>query len=177
MNSRERILASISHKEPDRVPIDLGGTPVTGISAIAYYNLKQHLGINSGQVKVYDLMQQLAIPEKYILDLFEVDVLDIGRTFNTQDEDWYDIYVNGYDLQYPNWLRPLHNPDDSYDILHSDGTILARMTRDALVFDQMYYPFKDDYPTTYSEFQKMINKNPWAAVTTPPFSNIGQKKF
>ncbi|MFX1569130.1 MAG: uroporphyrinogen decarboxylase family protein [Promethearchaeota archaeon] len=177
MKSRECVLASINHKEPDRVPIDLGGTPVTGISAIAYYNLKQHLGINSGHVKVYDLMQQLAIPEKNILDLFNVDILDIGRTFNTQDEDWYDIHVNGYDLQYPNWIRLIHNPDDSYDILHSDGTIIARMTKDALVFDQMYYPCKEDYPATYLEFQKMINKNPWAAVTTPPFSNIGQKKF
>ena len=67
MNSRERVLTSINHKEPDKVPIDLGGTPVTGISAIAYYNLKRHLGISSGQVKVYDLMQQLAIPEDRIL--------------------------------------------------------------------------------------------------------------
>ncbi|MFW9902174.1 MAG: methyltransferase, partial [Candidatus Thorarchaeota archaeon] len=177
MNSRERVLTSICHKEPDRVPIDLGGTPVSGISAIAYYNLKQHLRINSGTIRVYDLMQQLAIPEQNVLDLFKVDVLDIGRTFNTQDEDWYDIHVNGYDLQYPNWFRPIHNPDDSYDILHSDGTIIARMTKDALVFDQTYYPCKDNYPTNYSEFQKMINQNPWAAVTTPPFSNIGQKKF
>ena len=177
MNSRERVLASINHKEPDRVPIDLGGTPVTSISAIAYYNLKKYLKMNSGQIRVYDLMQQLAIPEQNILDLFKVDVLDIGRTFNTLNEDWYDIHVNGYDLHYPKWIQLTHNPDDSYDILHRDGTIIAKMSKDALVFDQMHYPCMEDYPTTYSEFQKMINKNPWAAVITPPFSNVGQKKF
>lgn len=177
MNSRERILASINHKEPDRVPIDLGGFSVTGISAIAYHNLKEYLGISSGQIRVYDLMQQLAQPEEMVLDLFKVDVLDVGRTFNINDEDWYDIHVNGYDMQYPNWIQPTHNPDDSYDILHRDGTIIARMTKDALVFDQTYYPCMEDYPHTYSDFQKMISKHPWIAVTTPPFSNIGQKKF
>ena len=36
MNSRERVLAALDHKEPDMVPIDFGGTKVTGISAIAY---------------------------------------------------------------------------------------------------------------------------------------------
>jgi len=177
MNSRDRVLASINHKEPDRIPIDLGGFSVTGISAIAYHNLKQYLGISYGHTRVYDLMQQLAQPEENLLNLFKVDVLDVGRTFNTEEDDWYNINVNGYNMQYPNWCHPKHNPDDSYDILHRDGTVIARMTKDALVFDQVYYPCKEDYPHTYSEFQKMISKNPWAAVTTPPFSNIGQKKF
>jgi len=45
MNSRERILAALQHQEPDGVPADLGATPSSGISAIAYVNLKQHLGI------------------------------------------------------------------------------------------------------------------------------------
>jgi len=57
MNSRERVITSINHKEPDRVPIDLGSFPVTGISAIAYSNLKKYLGINSGHIRVYDIMQ------------------------------------------------------------------------------------------------------------------------
>ncbi len=177
MNSRERVLASINHKEPDRVPIDLGGFPVTGISAIAYHNLKEYLGITSGQIRVYDLMQQLAQPEENLLELFKVDVLDVGRTFNTHEDDWYDIQVNGYNLQYPIWFQQRHNPDDSYDILHRDGTIIARMTKDALVFDQTYFPCLENYPETYNEFQKMNAKNPWVAQVTPPFSNIGEKRF
>ena len=44
MTSRERVLASINHREPDRVPVDLGATPSSGISTIAYYNLKNYLG-------------------------------------------------------------------------------------------------------------------------------------
>ena len=41
MNSRERVRAAIRHEETDRVPIDIGGTGVTGINLIAYGNLKR----------------------------------------------------------------------------------------------------------------------------------------
>ncbi len=63
MTPRERVLASIRHQEPDRVPVDLGATPSSGISTIAYYNLKQYLGITEGHTRVYDVVQQLAQPE------------------------------------------------------------------------------------------------------------------
>ena len=44
MTSRERVLSAIAHKEPDRVPVDMGATPSSGISTIAYSNLLKHLG-------------------------------------------------------------------------------------------------------------------------------------
>ncbi|MFX0180551.1 MAG: uroporphyrinogen decarboxylase family protein [Candidatus Hodarchaeota archaeon] len=175
MDSRQRILTSINHKEPDRVPVDLGATNCTGISAIAYHRLKQHLGIKSGHIRVYDVIQQLAQPEYDIIDLFKVDALDIGRTFNTNDDDWYDIHVNNIDMQWPIWFQPRHNPDDSYDVLNSDGIVISRMTRDALVFDQTHYPSLGGYPENYKDFHKTYSKN--LVISIPPFSNIGQKRF
>ncbi|MFX0069564.1 MAG: uroporphyrinogen decarboxylase family protein [Candidatus Hermodarchaeota archaeon] len=177
MNSRERVFASINHREPDRIPIDLGATAVTGISAIAYHNLKKHLGITTGHTRIYDLIQQLAQVEDNIVDLYNVDVLDVGRTFNTSDEDWYDVHVNGIDAQFPNWFQPRHNPDDSYDVLHRDGTVLGSMSKNALVLDQSYYPSLEDYPSDYPEFQRMLSKILGAALLIPPFSNIGQRRF
>ena len=47
MNSRERLLVALNHREPDRVPIDLGGTPTSTVSESALENLKAHLGIRS----------------------------------------------------------------------------------------------------------------------------------
>ena len=47
MTSRERLLTALNHREPDRVPIDLGGTPTSTISAAALDNLKDHLGVGS----------------------------------------------------------------------------------------------------------------------------------
>jgi len=41
LTSRERVMAAVDHREPDRVPIDLGGHRSSGIMAIAYAKLKE----------------------------------------------------------------------------------------------------------------------------------------
>ena len=118
MNSRERVLAAINHKEPDKVPVDMGATPSSGISAIAYTNLKKNLGFNTGHTRIYDVVQQLAQPEDTILDYFGIDVVDIGRTFNDRDKDWYDIQMaDGQMGQYPAWFRPQSSPGRSPSLL------------------------------------------------------------
>lgn len=71
MSSRERILAALNHRTPDRVPIDLGGNQ-TGIHKFAYESLLKHLGI-SAPVEIMDAVQQLARPCKEVLERFHVD--------------------------------------------------------------------------------------------------------
>ncbi len=71
MTSRERILAAINHREPDRVPIDLGGNQ-TGIHKIAYQNLLRHLGLQE-EIVIMDLVQQLAKPSEAVLERLHVD--------------------------------------------------------------------------------------------------------
>jgi len=88
MNSREKVLASINHIEPDGLPVDIGATPSSGISAVAYTNLNQYLGFTNSRTLVYDIVQQLAQPEDAFLDHFRIDAVDLGRTFNDRDEDW-----------------------------------------------------------------------------------------
>ena len=44
MNSRERVLATLNHSEPDGIPVDLGAHRSSGISAIACHRLRKHLG-------------------------------------------------------------------------------------------------------------------------------------
>ncbi|MBN1835586.1 MAG: methyltransferase, partial [Spirochaetales bacterium] len=60
MTSRERVRKAINHEEPDRVPLDLGSTLVTGIQASMYARLKKALGIEGGEIRVYDPFQMLA---------------------------------------------------------------------------------------------------------------------
>ena len=108
MTSRERVLAAIEHKQPDKVPVDLGATPSSCISAIAYNNLKKHLGITQGQTRIYDVVQQLAEPEDFIIEKFGVDVIDVGRAFNVDSDKWYNVkLVDGSKAQYPKWFRIL----------------------------------------------------------------------
>ena len=89
MNSRDRIIAAINHRQPDKVPVDLGSSTVTGISAIAYNNLKRHLSISS-PTRVFDVVQQLANVDMEVVDLFGVDALDVNRV-TTETDDWYEV--------------------------------------------------------------------------------------
>ena len=47
MNSRQRILNALNHKESDKIPVDLGATESTSIHVVAYDRLKKYLGINT----------------------------------------------------------------------------------------------------------------------------------
>jgi len=77
LTSKERVLKSINHEEPDRVPIDLGGTIMTGIMAHALDRLRKYLGLSSKPVKVYEVFQMLGEVEMDIVERFEVDVLPV----------------------------------------------------------------------------------------------------
>lgn len=73
MNSRERLLAALNHQEPDRVPIDLGGTPTSTISVKALERLKHHLGLK-GETRLLSSIFLTAFPDDEILRRFGVDV-------------------------------------------------------------------------------------------------------
>jgi uroporphyrinogen decarboxylase len=73
MNSRERVLAALRHEPPDRVPIDLGSTAVSGIHQQANSRLKAMLGIQADE-PVHDVVQGLVVPNERILQRFGVDL-------------------------------------------------------------------------------------------------------
>ena len=74
MTGRERLLLALSHKEPDKVPFDLGSTQVTGIAVRAYERLRRHLGLPERPTALCDVVQQLALPDEDIIELLQVDV-------------------------------------------------------------------------------------------------------
>jgi uroporphyrinogen decarboxylase len=178
MNSRERILAAIRHEEPDGVPVDLGATPSSGISAIAYANLKEHLGLRSGGTRVYDVVQQLAQPEDEILDHFGIDVLDVGRTFNTLDADWQDFDLpQGLRVQFPAWFKPQRQPNGAWDAFDAAGTRLATMPPGAAFFDQTCYPYIDGYPEDFNDLGGCLGKVHWAGLAHSPWDHAGEPDF
>ncbi|MCX6080597.1 MAG: methyltransferase [Chloroflexi bacterium] len=178
MNSRERVLAALQHIEPDGVPVDLGATPSSGISAIAYVNLKQYLGIQTGQTRVYDVIQQLAQPEDDLLERYHVDVLDIGRAFNTQAADWYNFRLpQGLSVQYPAWFRPVKQPNGAWDVFDRDGMRLATMPQDATFFDQTIFPYVDGYPENYADLSYWMTKVHWSGLAISPWDHAGEPEF
>ncbi len=179
MKSRDRILAAINHQQPDRVPIDLGSTPSSGISAIAYSNLVKHIGRPDLPVFVYDVVQQLAQPDDHIIDLFGVDVLDVGRTFNDQPSDWKPtILANGASAFYPKWYNPVKMSDGSYVTFDDDGKrMLSRMPVGATFFDQTYFPYVNGYPDSYESLDAEMGRIMWARHAHSPWDHAGESDF
>ncbi len=177
MTSRERVLSSIAHKEPDRVPIDLGATPSSGISAIAYGRLTSSLQLTNSKTKVYDVVQQLAQPELEVLDRFGVDVLDIGRTFNTEDSDWQDIVLSdGSPAKYPAGFQMKMEPNGikAYD---KSGDIVGHMPQGATFFDQTIFPYREAYPDSLKDLPKAMEKVIWSALVHSPWDHAGEAHF
>ena len=179
MTSRERVLAAINHQTPDRVPIDLGATPSSGISAIAYSNLVKHLGMPELPVLIYDVVQQLAQPDMKVLDHFGVDVVDIGRMFNTEPTDWKPIKMaNGADAFYPKWFNPVKLDDGSYATYDDDGkTMLSRMPVGATFFDQTYFPYEDGYPENFDNLDAEMGRVMWARDAHSPWDHAADDGF
>jgi len=88
MNSRERILTTLDHREPDRVPFDLAGTTWTGIANGAYQKLRMFLGKDSEEPVWSDVVQQIVIPSDEILKILEVDTRGL---FPLTSHNW-DVY-------------------------------------------------------------------------------------
>ncbi|MHA7109172.1 uroporphyrinogen decarboxylase family protein [Sunxiuqinia elliptica] len=179
MTSRERVLAAINHQTPDRIPVDLGATPSSGISAIAYSNLVNHIGNTELPVQIYDVVQQLAQPDRTILDRFGVDVLDIGRTFNEKPTDWEPtILANGAPAFYPKWFKPVKREDGSYVTFDDDGeTMLSRMPVGATFFDQTCFPYVDGYPDSYENLDAEMGRIMWARDAHSPWDHAGEDRF
>src|ERR1700690_3984646 len=73
MKSRARVMQALNHKEPDRIPIDLGAKIVSSISKQAYLELSQHLGLTLEEPRMLDYVQQLPYLDEALMQRFGVD--------------------------------------------------------------------------------------------------------
>lgn len=112
LNSFERVKTALEHKEPDKVPFDLGGSVLTGMNAVAYKNLRAYLGLPDKQIEICDRIQQLARIDVDIIDLLKVDVKDVdpqdpdnpGLSKDPVVEDGYHTYIDEWGIT---WKMPV----------------------------------------------------------------------
>jgi len=140
VNSREWVLAALRHEVPDRLPVDLGAMRSTGITALAYRRLKEHLGIADGDIYVYDTGQQLAVVESPIMDLFGLDVvpLDLDQLLGWQPYTLPD----GHPARIVAGFTTETAPDGSLYQLE-DGRRVRYRPPTGLYFDRIYYPLAE----------------------------------
>jgi len=129
MTSRERVLTTINHEEPDRVPIVIGVSNATGIKMKPYRGIKRSIGVDAPDDYIYDwpelgtalideaTMRRLHSDVRGVLDLEPATV----RKRNSQREphsDYIDSWGSG---------QTEIGPDDWYPAVHPlpDATSVA----------------------------------------------------
>jgi uroporphyrinogen decarboxylase len=167
MTSRERVLAALNHQEPDRVPIDLSGHRSSGIAAMAYNRLRQHLGLPLKPIRVYDPVQQLAIVDEDVLQRFHVDTIELGRAFADEEKYWTDwILPDGTPCHMPVWAKPDRLNGEWVMRSSVSGKIIARMPEGVWYFEQANFPFleHEDLGRLEAEFDECM----WSGIASPP---------
>ena len=122
MTPRERVMATLNHQEPDRVPIDLGQATGDGITLGAYRNLLRHLGMDASRIQVKDKRGQTARVDEEVLRRFRVDVRGMGLG---SPENWKDVWLDEHTYQ-------------------DEWGVVRTMPAGALYYDLIRAPFADE---------------------------------
>lgn len=140
MTGRERLMTTLRHQEPDRVPFDLGGTVDTGIHNEAYRHLVKLLGFETNQISICEHLQQIAFVEPLIKDRLKIDTTGIFLTsaskvwdIRPQEEEKYWTFVDPFGVK---WGMP-KNKGLYFDILQHP--LAGTVTLD----DILKWPFPD----------------------------------
>jgi len=166
MTPRERVLAAIGHREPDRVPIDFSGHRSSGIAAIAYAKLRKALGLPQRPIRVYDPIQQLAIVDEDVLQRFHVDTIELGRGFALAGEHWVDWTLpDGTPCQMPRWAAP-QRAEGAWVLCNARGRVVGRMPDGALYFEQAHWPYVEH--DDLDRLGEAMDETIWCTIASPP---------
>lgn len=109
MNSRDRVRLALEHKEPDRVPFDLGATYVTGIHKHAYLRWREALGLPRVEPKIFEMLQQIALVDHDMVEILGVDAKPVtpggSLTFHADIKDM-GAYTYFHDEWNIGWRMP-----------------------------------------------------------------------
>jgi uroporphyrinogen decarboxylase len=123
--SKERVLAALNHSEPDRVPLDIGGTNCTTMHVTIEKKLKKYLGFEDKGSEIKSINQQVVIPDETILRHFGSDT----RSIYVAEQPWkHDettgLYIDQWGIGYQ------ENPDGNYFNFYTHPLATAQTPED-----------------------------------------------
>ena len=91
VTSRERLIATLNHREPDRVAVDFGSTSITGININALVKLRRGLGLEERVLTMDEPLQLLGRVDPDVLEAVGADVMGVSNgytIFGYRNRDW-----------------------------------------------------------------------------------------
>jgi len=145
MTSRERLIAALEHRQPDRVPVDFGSTAVTGMHVSAVSRLRQAvLGDTKYRVKVIEPYQMLGEIDDDLRAALGIDVVGLTprkTMFGFENVDWKPFTLfDGTEVLVPGNFNVTTNADGDYLIYPEGDTSVppsGRMPKGGYFFDSL----------------------------------------
>jgi uroporphyrinogen decarboxylase len=151
VNHRQRVLTALRHQEPDRIPLDLGGTVDSTVTAVAYRKLRAHLGLGEGTIRVADIYQHTALVEE---DVRQALVVDVMVVFDEPNEWRPGSLPDGSPAEFPARFRPQLQKDGSQVVLDAAGNVVLKMPASGHYFDPVHSPLAD--ATSVRDIEKHV---------------------
>jgi len=144
MTSRERVLASLNHRQPDAVPVDFGGTAVTGIHVMAVAALRDHFGLEKRPVKIFEPYQMLGLIDEDLKRAMGIDVEGVPgpeTLFGFRNENWKPWRLdNGLEVLVSENFRTTREPNGD-TLIYPKGDLTAppsgRLPKGGFFFDSI----------------------------------------
>lgn len=168
--SKERVLTSLSHHQPDRVPIDFGASGVTGMHISCVAALRDHFGLEKRPVKVACPYAMLGSVDEDLQEALGIDIQGVGRRMNPfgfKNENWKLWSFNGLEVLVPGKFNT--TVEDNGDILLYPGGDLSakpsgRMPKgfhffDAIVRQDHFDPDHLNPDDNLEEFQALTEED------------------
>jgi hypothetical protein len=140
-SSQERLAATLNHKEPDRIPIDFGGTAVTGVHASCVAALRDYYGLERRPPRVHEPFQMLALLDDDLREAMRLDVIGVfsrNTMFGFPADEWKGWQCNGVEVLVPRDFNvTIDAKGDTLIYPEGDTTVppSGRMPRGGYFFD------------------------------------------
>ncbi len=140
MTPRERVLKAFNFEQPDRIPIDIGGSGVSGICIDEYCELLEYLGIEEVP-KVYEQFEMLARVEEPVRRRLRGDVISLenpSMCWGLNNKDWKPWRTfKGNKVLMPGDFCPEIDNRGGLTLKNKLGEPTAYMAKDTLYFEHI----------------------------------------
>ena len=165
LTSKDRVLTSLAHRQPDRVPIDFGSLPVSGLHVSCVAELRDYFGLEKRLVKAWEPFTMLGMLDEDLKQAMGVDVEGVYRPktlFGFRNHDW------------KSWRMP-----DGLEVLVSeDFRVTSDTNGDILIYPQgdLSAPPSGRMPKDGYFFDAIIRQPPIIEEELDPKNNLEEFK-
>ncbi|MCX6301498.1 MAG: methyltransferase [Bacteroidia bacterium] len=123
-SSRHNFIETINHRQPDKVVVDFGAAPVTGIHVVIVEKLREYYGLEKRPVKVIEPYQMLGEIDAELINAMDIDVIGLSgekNMFSIPNKDWkVHKTLWGQEVLFPGEFNYTYNNNGDI-LIHPEG--------------------------------------------------------